>query len=319
MSNTKYLIVGGAGFIGSHLCDELLNRGDEVFCIDNFITGNKKNIEHLIKNSSFHLIEWDITKTLDKNLQSQISTVQFIYHLASPASPIQYQRFPIETLLANSLGTYNLLMLAKEINARFLYASSSEIYGDPLQHPQKEPYWGNVNPIGIRSCYDEGKRFGEAIIMAFIRKFDLDCRLARIFNTYGPRMEKEDGRVVSNFIVQALLGKPITVYGDGSQTRSFCFVSDMVAGLMKLMEEEKARGEVFNLGNPEEYTILEIARKIKDRTASVSEIKFNDLPEDDPVRRQPDITRAKQILGWQPIISIDQGLGQTIKYFESIL
>ena len=307
----KVLVTGGAGFIGSHLCEALLNQGEEVFCLDNFLTGNRKNIEYLLDNPRFHLIEWDVIKPLSQLITS-------IYHLASPASPIQYQKYPIETLLANSLGTYNLLELARKTDAKFLFASSSEVYGNPKEHPQRESYWGNVNPIGIRSCYDEGKRCGEAYVVAFIRQFDLDARIARIFNTYGPRMEKDDGRVISNFINQAIEGLPITVYGDGSQTRSFCFVSDMVEGLMKVMSEEKSRGEIFNLGNSEEHTILELAKIIKTLTGSLSEIKFTGLPEDDPVRRQPDITRAKLILGWRPKVSLLDGLKKTIEYFQSL-
>ncbi len=314
----KILIAGGAGFIGSHLCEKLLESGREIFCVDNFITGNKKNIEHLLPNPRFHLIEGDVIKPLEKGIREQVSGISEIYHLASPASPIQYQKHPIETLLVNSLGTKNLLELAKETGAKFLYASTSEIYGNPLQHPQRESYWGNVNSIGVRSCYDEGKRFGEAMVMAFIRQYDLDGRIARIFNTFGPRMEKNDGRVISNFVVQAVSGQPLTIYGEGSQTRSFCFVSDLVSGLVRLMEDNKARGEVFNLGNPEEHTILEIAEKIKKLTGSSSAIKFTDLPEDDPTRRQPDITRAKTILGWQPAVSLDEGLLKTIEYFRKL-
>jgi len=272
-----------------------------------------------LDNPQFHLIEWDVIKPLNQITNYQLPVINYIYHLASPASPVQYQKYPIETLLVNSVGTYNLLELAKESGAKFLYASSSEVYGNPQQHPQTESYWGNVNPIGVRSCYDEGKRFGEALVMAFIREYDLDGRIARIFNTYGPRMEKNDGRAISNFIVQAISNMPITVYGDGSQTRSFCFVSDMVDGLMTLMEAEKARGEIFNLGNPEEHTILEIAKMVKNLASSSSEINFTDLPEDDPTRRQPDITRAKQILGWQPEISLREGLTKTIEYFKNIL
>lgn len=318
MSKVKCLIAGGAGFIGSHLCEAILTKDLEVICLDNFITGKRENIEILTNNPSFHLIEGDITKPLDKTIQSLISGVQFVYHLASPASPFQYQKYPTETLLANSLGTSNLLEIAKANGAKFLYASSSEVYGNPQQHPQRESYWGNVNPIGVRSCYDEGKRFGEAMVVAYIRKDDLDARIVRIFNTYGPRMDKDDGRVVSNFTVQAIAGMPITVYGDGSQTRSFCYVDDLVRGLIVLMENEKARGEVFNLGNPEEHTILEFAQMIKELTGSVSEIKFTDLPEDDPTRRQPDITRAKQILDWTPKVSLKEGLKKTIAYFRSL-
>lgn len=315
---TKVLVTGGAGFIGSHLCENLLNKGDEVWCVDNFLTGSKKNIEHLKNNPLFHLIEWDVIKPFNESLQSTVYGLQQIYHLASPASPVQYQRYPVETLMVNSLGTRNLLELAKKTGAKFLYASTSEAYGNPLQHPQPESYWGNVNPIGVRSCYDEAKRFGEALVMAYIRKDDLDARIARIFNTYGPRMEKDDGRVISNFIVQAITGKPLTIYGEGNQTRSFCFVSDMVTGLTTLMGSGKSRGEVFNLGNPDEQTILQIAKKIKKMTASNSEIIFTALPQDDPIRRQPDITRAKQILNWQPKVSLEEGLRQTIDYFKSL-
>lgn len=318
MTNVKSLIAGGAGFIGSHLCETLLNKGHEVFCVDNFITGSRKNIEHLLPNPQFHLIEWDVTKPFDNSLQSTVYSLQQIYHLASPASPVQYQKHPLETLLVNSLGTYNLLELAKETGAKFLYASTSEVYGNPTQHPQPESYWGNVNSIGVRSCYDEGKRFGEAAVMAFIRQYDLDARIARIFNTFGPRMDKDDGRVVSNFIVQAISNQPMTVYGDGSQTRSFCYVDDLVKGLMMLMDNDRARGEVFNLGNPEEHTILEFAQKIKKITASPSEIKFTDLPEDDPTRRCPDITRAQKILGWEPCVDLETGLLKTIDYFRKI-
>lgn len=315
---SRILVTGGAGFIGSHLCEALLNRRDEVFCVDNFLTGSRKNIEHLLTSPFFHLVEWDVIKPLDQStIHPPLSIVQ-IYHLASPASPKKYQQYSIETLLANSVGTYNLLELARETGAKFLYASSSEVYGNPQQHPQRESYWGNVNPIGVRSCYDEGKRFGEALVMAHVRKYDLDGRIARIFNTYGPRMDKDDGRVISNFIVQAISGTPITVYGDGTQTRSFCFISDTVDGLITLMEEEKGRGEVFNLGNPEEHTIFEIAEKLLELTDSSSEIKLTDLPEDDPTRRQPDITRAKKILGWQPKVKLEDGLKKTIEYFKKI-
>ena len=321
----KVLVTGGAGFIGSHICEALLNRGDEVFCVDNFLTGSRKNVEHLENNSLFHVIEWDVTKPLNKISNFKFPACQqagqisnYIYHLASPASPVQYQKYPIETILANSLGTYNLLELAKATGAKFLFASSSEVYGNPKEHPQRESYWGNVNPIGIRSCYDEGKRCGEALVLAFVRQFDLDARIARIFNTYGPRMEKDDGRVVSNFINQAISGKPITVYGDGSQTRSFCYVSDMVDGLIRVIEEERARGEIFNLGNPEEHTILEFAQIIKNLSSSPSEITFESLPEDDPIRRCPDITKVKTILGWEPKIELEEGLVKTIEYFRSL-
>jgi len=312
----KALVTGGAGFIGSHLCKALLTKGYEVVCVDNLITGNKENIKKFLNNPRFSFIEQDVIKKLKTDIEYQISNIKHIYHLASPASPKKYQKYPIETLLVNSVGTYNMLELAKEKGVKFLYASTSEVYGDPKEHPQKESYWGNVNPIGIRSCYDEAKRFGEAITMSFIRKHKVDVRIARIFNTYGPKMEKDDGRVISNFVNQAIRNKPITVYGNGSQTRSFCFVSDMVEGLIKSMESSNTKGGVFNLGNPDEREILETAKLIKKMTKSSSEIIFFPLPEDDPSRRKPDIRKAEEILGWTPKVKLEQGLGETIKHFR---
>jgi len=313
----KCLITGGAGFIGSHLCEKLLKLGHEVICVDNLITGNEKNIQNLASDPKFQFIKHDVTKPLTEKIYTQA-----IFHLASPASPNKdnpksYINFPIETLLANSLGTYQLLELAKKNNAKFLYASSSEVYGDPQEHPQRESYRGNVSSIGLRSCYDEGKRFGEAITIAYFRKFQLDTRIVRIFNTYGPKMA-DDGRVVVTFILQALKNKPLTVFGDGSQTRSPCYVSDLVEGLIRAMESPKASGEVFNLGNPEEYAILELANIIKNLTGSKSEIAYHSLPEDDPTRRCPDIEKAKEALDWEPKVPLEEGLRKTIEYFKNL-
>lgn len=312
----KVLVSGGAGFIGSHLCERLLRDDYEVICIDNLITGRRENIQGFLNNSNFTFIEHDVTKEIPN-----VNNISFIFHLASPASPnkkspLSYINHPIETMLANSIGTYNLLELARVSNSKFLFASSSEIYGDPLISPQEEDYFGNVNPNGPRAVYDEGKRFGEAITMAFVRKYNLDARIARIFNTYGPKMQKDDGRVVSNFVIQAIENNPITVFGEGMQTRSFCYVEDMVNGLIKLMFIEEARGKVLNLGNPDEYTIIEIANIIKETLASSSEITFEELPEDDPKVRKPNISKAKEIIGWEPKISFKEGLQKTIKYFK---
>lgn len=309
------LVTGGAGFIGSHLCETLLKKDYRVICIDNLITGNRKNITPFLSNPYFQFIKHDIT---NPNSQLLIANYQFIYHLASPASPVKYQRYAIETMLTNSLGTYYMLKLALQHKAKFLLASTSEVYGDPQKHPQTESYWGNVNPVGKRSCYDESKRFAESLTTEFIRKKKLNARIIRIFNTYGPRMEKEDGRVISNFINQAISTKPITIYGDGSQTRSFCFISDMVDGIKKAMEKEKTEGEVINLGNPDEKSIKEIAIFIKKATTSSSPIVHKDLPADDPTKRKPDITKAQQLLNWQPQIDFEEGLQKTINYFKSI-
>jgi nucleoside-diphosphate-sugar epimerase len=311
----KVLVTGGAGFIGSHLCDYLISKGYNVICLDNLITGSKKNIEKLLGDPKFEFIEADIVKPI-----SQITNqINYIFHLASPASPIDYQNHPEETLLVNSQGTLNVLNLAKESGAKVLIASTSEVYGDPLEHPQKETYLGNVNTFGPRSCYDEGKRFSEAAAYVFLHKYDLDIRIIRIFNTYGPRMQKDDGRVVSNFISQSLTNSPINIDGDGSQTRSFCFVSDLVEGIFKAMFTSNTKGEIFNLGNPDEYTIKELADKITKLTGSSSEIKYSgSFRRDDPMRRKPDINKAKDTLGWEPKINVDEGLQKTIEYYRSI-
>jgi len=310
----KILVTGGAGFIGSWLCDFLIEEGYEVVCIDNLGSGDKKNIEHLLPHPRFKFMKHDIREPLEIG-----EKVDCIFHLASRASPADFERYSIDILLANSLGTYNMLELARKNNARFLLASSSEVYGDPKVHPQPESYWGNVNPIGPRSCYDEGKRFSESLTVNFHKKHDLDVRIARIFNTYGPRMSPSDGRVISNFIVQALKNEPITVYGDGSQTRSFCHVSDMVDGLMKLMFTDGLGGNVINLGSRDEVAVLEVAKLIKKLTGSKSEITFKPLPKNDPKRRNPDISKAKNLLGWEPSIALDEGLHKTIEYFRSVL
>jgi dTDP-glucose 4,6-dehydratase len=310
------VVTGGAGFIGSHLCDALLAAGYRVVCIDNLLTGDLSNIREAQKSKEFVFLSHDVSDVLSKEHEALLGTVTHIFHLASPASVIDYQTYPEQTAKVNSMGTLNMLELAKRHNARFLFASTSEVYGDPKEHPQKESYWGNVNPNGIRACYDESKRFGEAVTMVYSRTHKVDVRIVRIFNTYGPRMRKTDGRVVSNFINQALEGKPMTVYGDGSQTRSFCFVTDEVAGIMKLMFTDAAAGAVVNVGNPEEYTMLELARMIKQMTSSSSEIIFESLPQDDPVKRKPDIAKAKQLLGWEPAVAVDDGLSQTIAYYK---
>lgn len=311
------LVAGGAGFIGSHLCERLLNEGNTIYCVDNLITGSRNNIFKLLDNPKFNYFEFDVAQPL-----AEIPELNYIFHLASPASPNKksnrsYINFPIETLLANSVGTYNLLNLAKEKNARFLFASTSEVYGDPAVSPQPETYYGNVNPNGIRSVYDEGKRFGEAMSFAFKRKHGLDSRIARIFNTYGPNMQKDDGRVVSAFINQALMNVPITIYGDGSQTRSFCYVDDMVEGLIKIMTIEGLSGEVINLGNDDERKISDIAKLIKNMVGGSSEIVREELPEDDPKIRKPDISKAKKLLSWEPQVSLEEGLKKTIDYFQN--
>ena len=315
------LVAGGAGFIGSHLCKNLLSDNFKVICIDNFITGDKNNLKDQLQDQDFKLIETDIAEKLPQSLFAE--KIDYIFDLASPASPNKksprsFINHPIETLRANSFGVYNLLNLAKEKSAKLLYVSSSEIYGDPLISSQKEDYFGNVNPNGIRSVYDEGKRFGEAVTMAYFRKFDLDIRIIRIFNTYGPNMQVDDGRIISNFINQAIANKPLTVYGSGKQTRSFCYVSDMVEGLKNAMFSQKSKGEVFNLGNPKEMEVLEMANLIKKMTKSSSEIIFEELPEDDPKRRNPDISKAKSVLGWEPKITVEEGLEKTIEYFRSL-
>jgi dTDP-glucose 4,6-dehydratase len=306
----RVLITGGAGFIGSHLCERFLAEGDEVICMDNFITGSPDNIAHLFTNKRFSFIPQDVTNYIYVK-----GPLDAILHFASPASPIDYLELPIQTLKVGSLGTHKALGLAKEKGARFLLASTSEVYGDPLVHPQKEDYWGNVNPIGPRGVYDEAKRFAEAMTMAYHRAHNVETRLVRIFNTYGPRMRLRDGRVVPNFIAQALRGEDVTVYGDGSQTRSFCYVSDLVEGLVRLLRSDYT-GPV-NLGNPRELTVLEFARVIIQLTGSKSRITFKPLPVDDPKQRQPDITLARRVLNnWEPRVSLEAGLRETIAYFQ---
>ncbi len=307
----RILVTGGAGFLGSHLCEYLLKRGEDVICVDNFFSGSKDNIRHLYTHPYFEIIRHDIIHPL-------FIEVDKVYHLACPASPIHYQYNAIKTVKTNVIGTINMLGLAKRIKARILLASSSEVYGDAKVHPQPESYWGNVNPIGLRSCYDEGKRVAETLMMDYYRQNKVDIKIVRIFNTYGPRMAVEDGRVVSNFIVQALQGQPLTVYGDGSQTRSFCYVSDLIEGLVILMDEPNFRGPV-NLGNPEEFTILNLAEKILKLTNSRSTIVHKPLPADDPTRRCPNISLAKDKLGWQPKVSLEEGLLKTIEYFKEKL
>lgn len=308
----RILITGGAGFIGSHLCEKLLNDGNDVICLDNFFTGSKNNIRHLIGNNHFELVRHDVIK-------EYLAEVDQIYNLACPASPIHYQYNPIKTVKTSVMGIINMLGLAKRCKATILQASTSEVYGDPQIHPQVESYWGNVNPIGIRSCYDEGKRCAETLMMDYHRQNNVDIRIARIFNTYGPRMAVNDGRVVSNFIIQALKNEPITVYGDGSQTRAFCYVSDMVEALIRLMNnDDKFIGPV-NLGNPQEFTILNFAELIIKLTNSNSEIEFKELPQDDPIQREPNISLAKEKLNWEPTVNIEDGLMATIEYFDKIL
>jgi UDP-glucuronate decarboxylase len=304
----RVLVTGGAGFIGSHLCERLLNDGHDVLCLDNFFTGSKNNILPLMDNHRFELIRHDITEPI-------LLEVDRIYHLACPASPVHYQYNPVKTIKTSVMGTINMLGLAKRVKARILLSSTSEVYGDPTVHPQPETYWGNVNPIGIRSCYDEGKRVAETLMMDYHRQNGVDIRIARIFNTFGPRMAENDGRVVSNFIVQALKGEDITVYGDGSQTRSFCYVSDLIEGLVRFMSIDDFIGPV-NIGNPVETTILEFARRIVELTGSRSKIVFKPLPSDDPKQRQPDIALARMKLGWEPVIPLETGLSKTVDYFS---
>lgn len=304
------LVTGGAGFIGSHLCDRLVAQGKEVMCLDNFYTGSKNNIRHLLDKPNFELIRHDIWLPV-------YIEVERIYNLACPASPIHYQNDPVATVKTSVLGAINMLGLAKRCRARIFQASTSEVYGDPLEHPQTEAYWGNVNPIGPRACYDEGKRCAETLFFDYHRQNRVDIRVARIFNTYGPRMHPRDGRVVSNFIVQALAGEDITVYGDGSQTRSFCYIDDMVNALLALMEHDSLIGPV-NLGNPVEFSVLELAETVLKLTGSRSRIIFKPLPADDPCQRQPDIRLAKEKLGWMPQVSLEDGLKETIGYFRRI-
>jgi len=308
----RILVTGGAGFVGSHLCEALIAAGHEVLCADNFFTGNKANIERLLDHPYFELIRHDVTFPL-------YVEVDEIYNLACPASPIHYQHDPVQTIKTSVHGAINMLGLAKRLKARILQASTSEVYGDPNVHPQPEEYWGNVNPIGPRSCYDEGKRCAETLFFDYHRQYRLDIKVARIFNTYGPRMHPNDGRVVSNFIVQALRGDPITIYGDGKQTRSFCFVSDLVEGLRRLMDSPDEITGPINLGNPGEFTMMELAEAVIRLTGSTSRPVFRPAPVDDPRQRQPDITKARGKLGWEPTVALEQGLIQTIAYFDKLL
>ncbi len=303
----RILVTGGAGFIGSHLCERLISNGHEVICLDNFFTGRRENIAHLLENARFELVRHDVIEPI-------LLEVDQIYNLACPASPIHYQYNPVKTVKTNVMGTINMLGMAKRVRARILQASTSEVYGDPNVHPQTEDYWGHVNPIGIRSCYDEGKRVAETLMMDYHRQNNVDIRIARIFNTYGTRMLENDGRVVSNFIVQALNGRELTVYGTGEQTRSFCYVDDLVEGLIRLMNTDEINGPV-NLGNPGEFTIKELAEETARLCGITAAIKYEPLPEDDPRQRQPDITRAKELLGWEPTIPLRDGLTRTIAYF----
>jgi UDP-glucuronate decarboxylase len=307
----KILVTGGAGFIGSHLCERLLNQGHQVICLDNFFTGSRNNIRPFFKNKRFKLVKGDVIKSFYFEADE-------IYNLACPASPVHYQRDPVETVRANVMGMINGLELAKKTGAKILQASTSEIYGDPEIHPQKENYWGHVNPIGRRSCYDEGKRCAETLCFDYRREYKIKVKVVRIFNTYGPRMAPDDGRVVSNFITQALKNKDITIYGDGSQTRSFQYIDDLIEGLLKMMAKENFVGPV-NIGNPKEFKIKDLAAKIIKLTNSKSKIVYNSLPEDDPRQRQPDIALAKKELGWKPKVQLDEGLKKTIDYFKKLL
>lgn len=323
-SSRRILVTGGAGFIGSHLCERLIQDGHEVLCLDNYFTGTKANVIHLLSHPGFELVRHDVTRPI-------LLEVDWIFNLACPASPAHYQYNPVKTTKVNVLGALNVLGLAKRVRARVMQASTSEVYGDPEVHPQAEEYWGNVNPIGKRSCYDEGKRVAETLFFDYMRQNRVDIKVVRIFNTYGPRMRPDDGRVISNFIVQALCNEPVTIYGDGSQTRSFCYIDDMIEGMVRMMDyetEKTGRDHDYtkpvlsgfpgpiNLGNSEEVSILSIARKIIEITGSKSDILFESLPDDDPRRRCPDITKARDHLGWEPTVSLDDGLAKTIRYFQ---
>lgn len=310
--NKKILVTGGAGFLGSHLCESLLKKGHDVLCVDNYFTGAKRNVAHLLENVNFEIIRHDVTFPL-------YVEVDEIYNLACPASPIHYQHDPVQTTKTSVHGAINMLGLAKRLNAKILQASTSEVYGDPEVHPQQEEYWGHVNPIGLRSCYDEGKRCAETLFFDYHRQHSLQIKVMRIFNTYGPRMHPDDGRVVSNFIVQSLKGNDITIYGDGSQTRSFCYVDDLITGMVALMETSHEVTGPINIGNPDEFTILELAQLVKELTGSKSNIILKPLPSDDPKQRRPDITKARELLDWQPTIKLEQGLLKTINYFKNIV
>jgi UDP-glucuronate decarboxylase len=304
----RILVSGGAGFLGSHLCEKLLATGHEVVCLDNFFTSARRNVEHLLDDHRFELIRHDVTEPITIEVDE-------IYHLACPASPVHYQRNPVRTIRTAMQGTLNMLDMAREVDARILIASTSEVYGDPKEHPQREAYWGNVNPIGPRACYDEGKRCAESLTVSYASQYGVAARIVRIFNTYGPRMHEHDGRVVSNFVLQALRGEPITIYGKGDQTRSFCYVSDLLEGFVRLLATQEDPGPV-NIGNPSERTIKDFAELIIKLTGSKSELRYEALPVDDPTRRCPDITRAKQLLGWEPRVDIEEGLTNTIAYFR---
>ena len=308
----RVVVTGGAGFLGSHLCDRLLGRGDEVICVDNLVTGSVANIEHLYAQPGFTFV--------DHNVSNHVwipGDVDAVLHFASPASPIDYLEMPIQTLKVGSLGTHNTLGLALAKSATYFLASTSEVYGDPVEHPQTEAYWGNVNPVGPRGVYDEAKRFAEAMTMAYHRFHGVDTRIVRIFNTYGPRMRPNDGRVVSNFIVQALRGEPLTIYGDGSQTRSFCYVDDEISGLIALLDSDAH--DPVNIGNPDEFTVGELAQIVLEVTDSTSEIEYRELPVDDPTQRRPDITRAREVLGWEPTVELREGIARTVDYFAALL
>lgn len=307
----RILVTGGAGFLGSHLCERLLSSGHEVICLDNFFTGRMDNIAHLRDIARFELIRHDVTQPI-------LLEVDLIFNLACPASPVHYQHNPVKTIKTSVMGAINMLGLAKRVNARILQASTSEVYGDPTVHPQVEGYWGNVNPIGIRSCYDEGKRVAETLFMDYHRQNKVDIRIVRIFNTYGPRMLANDGRVVSNFIVQALQGRDITIYGDGSQTRSFCYADDLIGGFISMMDQTQTVGPV-NLGNPSECTMIELAEQVIRLTGSKSKIAYEALPSDDPQKRRPDISVAREVLRWEPVVSLEEGLIKTISYFDRLL
>jgi UDP-glucuronate decarboxylase len=311
MPGKRIVVTGGAGFLGSHLCDRLIDSGAEVVCVDNFFTGSKSNVAHLLSNPRFEIVRHDVVQPI-------LLEADQIYNFACPASPVHYQYNPVKTIKTNVMGAINMLGLAKRVRARILQASTSEVYGDPTDHPQKESYWGHVNPIGPRSCYDEGKRVAETLMMDYHRQNSVDIRIVRIFNTYGPRMAVNDGRVVSNFIVQALRNQPITIYGDGGQTRSFCYVSDLIEGVWRLMNTEGLTGPV-NIGNPNEFTIRELGEMVISLTGSRSEMVHRPLPQDDPVQRQPDISLAREKLGWQPKVALKDGLTPTIEHFEKAL
>jgi UDP-glucuronate decarboxylase len=307
----RILVTGGAGFLGSHLCERLLSSGHEVICLDNFFTGRMDNIAHLRDITRFEVIRHDVTEPI-------LLEVDLIFNLACPASPVHYQHNPVKTIKTSVMGAIHMLGLAKRVHARILQASTSEVYGDPTEHPQKEDYWGNVNPIGIRSCYDEGKRVAETLFMDYHRQNKVDIRIVRIFNTYGPRMLANDGRVVSNFIVQALQGQDITIYGSGQQTRSFCYVDDLISGFISMMDQTQTVGPI-NIGNPSEFTMLQLAEEVIRLTGSKSKIVYQPLPGDDPQKRRPDISKAKEILNWEPVVSLEEGLIKTITYFDRLI